>query len=136
MLKRDMLRVAKAPCKSCPYRRDVPSGVWAPEEYAKLPPYDGSMGDQIMGGGIALFDCHQQDGKLCAGWLGCHGPYNLVALRLTSCPIGPDIMTYESPIPLWGSGAAAKAHGTKRPGKDAHRMMDRLVRKFQRKKET
>jgi hypothetical protein len=30
----------KYPCPSCPYRKDVPSGVWAPEEYDKLPAYD------------------------------------------------------------------------------------------------
>jgi hypothetical protein len=59
--------VAKAPCKSCPYRRDVPSGIWHSSEYDKLPQYDGEIVDQLMKGGQALFDCHQRDGNLCAG---------------------------------------------------------------------
>lgn len=24
------------PCETCPYRRDVPSGVWSADEYRKL----------------------------------------------------------------------------------------------------
>lgn len=34
------------PCHSCPYRRDVPSGVWATEEYDKLLPYDADTASQ------------------------------------------------------------------------------------------
>ena len=33
-------RVRPKPCASCPYRCDVPSGVWHPDEYAKLEVYD------------------------------------------------------------------------------------------------
>ena len=28
--------VRSQPCSSCPYRKDVPSGVWAHHEYEKL----------------------------------------------------------------------------------------------------
>jgi hypothetical protein len=31
---------APKPCESCPYRKDVPSGVWSEGEYRKLPQYD------------------------------------------------------------------------------------------------
>ena len=40
-MNRDPVRPpAKSPCGSCPYRQDVPSGVWAASEYEKLPAYD------------------------------------------------------------------------------------------------
>lgn len=31
------LKPPKVPCGTCPYRRDVPAGIWHGEEYAKLP---------------------------------------------------------------------------------------------------
>ena len=37
---------AKNPCGSCPYRKDVPSGVWAVSEYLKLVEYDRPTGEQ------------------------------------------------------------------------------------------
>lgn len=131
------LTCAKAPCKSCPYRRDVPSGVWAAEEYDKLPVYDKSIGEQILAGAAGVFMCHQQDGKLCAGWVGCHGD-NTAALRIAARisdageNIDPSVFTYESPVPLFKSGAEAAAHGKraiKRPGERAQRTIHRLVKK-------
>ena len=102
------LTCAKSPCKSCPYRKDVPSGVWAKEEYDKLPLYDGSIIEQAMKGGIARFDCHQRDGHLCAGWVGVHGP-NSLSLRLLylNNRLDPSVFDYESPVPLFASGAEA-----------------------------
>ena len=50
------LSVAKVPCGSCPYRRDVPSGIWEQHEYDKLPEYDGQTWEQNP----ALFLCHQR----------------------------------------------------------------------------
>jgi hypothetical protein len=137
---REILTCARAPCRSCPYRRDVPSGVWAADEYDKLPGYDGTMADQITAGAAGLFMCHQQDGKLCAGWVGCHGPDNLAALRLLDLnsdrtTVDPSVWTYESPVPLFASGAAAQAHGKRairRPGKAAVRTIGRLMRKRRR----
>ncbi|MGW4372017.1 DUF6283 family protein [Nocardia takedensis] len=66
----------------CPYRRDVPSGIWDHTEYRKLRAYDNELPDQPA----ALFQSHQQDAgddrrRMCAGWVGCHGP-TLLALRL------------------------------------------------------
>lgn len=124
---------AKAPCKSCPYRRDVPSGVWAATEYAKLALYDGSMLDQLEGG-RALFMCHQNDGHLCAGWVGCHGPDNLLALRLNA--VDDSVWGYVSPVKLFKSGAQAAAHGVRaiaRPGTRAIAMIGRLARALNRR---
>ena len=131
------ITVAKAPCKSCPYRRDVPSGVWAAHEYDKLPAYDGEMGEQVAKGAGGLFYCHQDDGQLCAGWLGCHGPHKLLAVRLAAFfddgqRLAPEVLEYKSPVPLFRSGAQAAAHGKraiKRPGSRARQVVARLLRK-------
>jgi hypothetical protein len=68
---------AAHPCGSCPYR-DVPSGIWAPEEYGKLPEYDRPTAEQPT----QVFCCHQQPGRLCAGWCGCHDMAETLAVRL------------------------------------------------------
>jgi hypothetical protein len=123
----------KAPCGSCPYRKDVPSGIWSAREYDKLPAYDGEMVEQIMGGAHAPFFCHQRDGNLCAGWVACHGAVDLAALRLTRYRIDPAVFDYKSPVPVFASGAEARAHGIRdieRPGVRARRMIAGLVRKL------
>lgn len=108
---------APRPCGSCPYRQDVPSGVWHPEEYAKLPAYDRPTAEQPVG----LFLCHQTGAddpqkRVCAGWVGCHG-IELLGLRIAMVDgrmSSPEIVaaaTYSSPVPLFGSGAEAAAHG-------------------------
>jgi hypothetical protein len=126
-------RPAKAPCYSCPYRRDVAAGIWHPDEYAKLPTYDGDTGEQIMKGGIGLFFCHQRDGKLCAGWVGCHDTVHLAALRFNR--VDPATYDYESPVPLFASGAEAAEHGMSgvdNPDPKAKAAILRLLRKAQR----
>jgi hypothetical protein len=130
-----MYACAKAPCKSCPYRRDVPSGVWAAAEYDKLPGYDGEIVDQLNAKASGLFMCHQQDGKLCAGWVGCHGANNLLAIRLSASAVEESVWTYRSRVPLFKSGAQACAHGKRalrRPGPAAQRVIGRLARKARR----
>jgi len=129
---------AKAPCKSCPYRRDVPSGVWAAAEYDKLPAYDGEIVEQVINGKAGgLFYCHQNDGKLCAGWLATHGPHNLLAMRLASffgtgrVALDPALWTYRSPVPVFKTGAQAAAHGKRainRPGAKARGVVARLMK--------
>lgn len=122
----------KVPCKSCPYRRDVPSGVWAPEEYTKLPRFDGEIIEQLVSGGTGLFLCHQQNNALCSGWLGCHGPENLLALRLHSDQVEPEVFDYETSTPLFSSGTEAAEHGLRKieePDEDAERVMRRLAKK-------
>lgn len=109
---------ARRPCVSCPYRRDVPSGVWAAEEYEKLRAYDLPTMEQPPG----VFLCHQHDqgapgSRVCSGWAGCHDGDELLALRVA---VMRDTMTvetaeavrdYRSSVPLFESGDAAADHG-------------------------
>ncbi len=123
---------APNPCGSCPYRKDVPSGVWDKSEYEKLPAYDGPTFAQPPG----VFMCHQQDGRLCAGWVGCHDmgeslAFRIAANRLSSAEAA-EILNYKTDVPLFKSGAAAAAHGMKairRPGRRARAVMDNLMSK-------
>lgn len=126
---------AKAPCGSCPYRRDVPAGVWSADEYAKLPRYDGETFEQLKAGAMGLFFCHQQDGKLCAGWVGCHDMHHALAVRLH--PVDPMVFDYESPVPLFASGAEAAAHGLSgvdNPDASARALIAKLDRKLNSEK--
>ncbi|WP_232530486.1 MULTISPECIES: DUF6283 family protein [Mycobacteriaceae] len=108
---------APQPCASCPYRRDVPSGIWAAEEYAKLPAYDADTPFQPP----HLFLCHQTSAdnpraRVCAGWVGCHGS-DLLALRLAAARgiiDGTELdinRTTDTSVALFSSGADAADHG-------------------------
>jgi len=113
----------------------VPSGVWHPEEYAKLPQYDGETGDQPP----HLFVCHQQDGRLCAGWCGTHDMSQNLALRfaehfghLTAEEV-EEVLDYSTAVPLWSSGAEAAQHGLAEvdtPSPAAQKKIDRLSRRL------
>lgn len=125
---------APNPCGSCPYRLDVPSGVWSPEEYEKLPVFDDPQNPSAWG----LFLCHQQDGRLCAGWTACHDMDENIGLRLavmsgTMSPEDADAARdYSTPVPIFESGAEAAAHGMREietPSIGARRVVDRLVQK-------
>jgi len=119
-----------APCGTCPYRRDVPAGIWHPTEYAKLPGYDGEMLDQLAARALGLFFCHQNDGHLCAGWAGCHDMTELVATRIHE--VDPATFDYASPVPLFASGAEAAAHGLSgvaNPSDAARFAIDKLSRR-------
>ncbi|WP_281186788.1 DUF6283 family protein [Nocardia mikamii] len=129
---------APRPCSSCPYRRDVPSGVWDAGEYDKLREYDREMSDQPL----ALFQCHQTDAdsdlrRVCAGWVGCHGD-DLLALRLALIQrrISPAVFEaavgYRSPTPLFESGTEAAEHGQRdigAPGPAAVHTMAKIIRR-------
>lgn len=126
------------PCASCPYRRDVPSGIWDASEYAQLPLYD----EPTFAQPTALFLCHQHDraddgARVCGGWAGCHDGDNLLALRVavSSGEITVDtadaIRDYISPVPLFASGAEAAAHGVRelhQPGVAARDAMAKITR--------
>lgn len=121
------IKAPPVPCGSCPYRRDVPSGIWEKAEYDKLPSYDGQTWEQSP----ALFLCHQQNGCLCGGWLACHGPRELLALRIPA-NIDPAVFDYQTNIPVFGSGAEARAHGIRdiqKPATRARKMIDGMIRK-------
>jgi hypothetical protein len=124
-LAKDTVTVAKRPCGSCPYRRDVPSGVWAESEYDKLPDYDAPTWSQPLG----LFMCHQRDGCLCAGWLACHGR-ELLAVRLARDTVDPAVHGYTTDVPVFASGAEAAAHGKRgidRPDPKAKKLVAKLL---------
>jgi hypothetical protein len=109
---------APRPCTTCPYRRDVPAGIWSREENEKLPLYDLPTWLQPL----RLFLCHQHRPDavrhpVCGGWAGCHDADELLALRLA---VGDGTMmletayavrAYVSPVPLFASGAEAARHG-------------------------
>jgi hypothetical protein len=126
---------AKNPCGSCPYRRDVPSGVWSEEEYEKLPTFDGPTFEQPP----SVFLCHQQDGRLCAGWTAVHDMDESMGLRIACSTerITPEdmdaIRDYTTTTPLFASGAEAAAHGMEEvftPGEDAAKVIRKLKRRI------
>lgn len=127
------IRINRAPCASCPYRRDVPSGIWSSEEYEKILRYDNETWQQPP----RAFLCHQADGCLCRGWLDVHGS-GLLGLRI-ACAIGtldPEAVSKaldEDPAtPVFASAAEAAKHGRraiKRPGKKAREMVSKLEKK-------
>jgi hypothetical protein len=128
-----VLPPAPSPCGSCPYRRDVPSGVWSADQYALLPGYDRDTWAQPTRG----FLCHRATGHLCAGWVGCHDMDENLALRLSLArgEISPDlyeaILAYRSPVALFTSGAQACAHGLAdiaNPGPAAQALAVKLLR--------
>ncbi|MFD8046469.1 DUF6283 family protein [Streptomyces chartreusis] len=128
---------APRPCDSCPYRRDVPSGIWAREEYDKLRRFDAPTAEQPS----RLFQCHQADAdsatrRICAGWAGCHGD-RLLGLRVALIEGRIDEATfaaaagYESPVALFGSGSEAADHGQADigwPGGEAGRLIGKITR--------
>lgn len=126
-----MISVAKRPCGSCPYRKDVPSGIWAQEEYDKLPAYDGPTAMQDP----HAFMCHQRTGNLCAGWLACHGTYGptaLIAVRLLSFfgNVSDAVWDYVTDVPVFKSGAEAREHGMRdidKPGMQARKLVTKLT---------
>ncbi len=129
-----MSHVRSRPCSACPYRRDVPSGVWSAQDYDKLAAYDRPTGEQP----INAFSCHATPEHFCAGWAQVHtsrGPENdLLALRLAAV-MGHDVRTPAPSIPLFDSGTAAAEHGKRdiaNPSPEAVRTMQTLLRKYGR----
>lgn len=117
------------PCGSCPYRRDVPSGLWDASEYEKLPKYD-DMNDPES---WSVFQCHQQNGHACAGWVGVHDMENSIGLRLAvsseTVKDWDSFVDYETDVPLFDSGAEASEHGMREidnPSPEGQRAIDRL----------
>lgn len=134
----EQIRINRAPCASCPYRKDVPSGIWSTEEYDKIIPFDNETWMQPP----RVFMCHQADGCLCRGWLDVHGG-DLLGLRL-ACSKG-EIDTEEvakaldekPATPMFASAAEAAMHGRKainRPGRKALQMVAKIEKKRGRTK--
>lgn len=129
----DILAPTTNPCGSCPYRKDVPSGVWDVEEYAKLPGYDQDTQEQPP----HVFMCHQQNGHLCAGWVAVHDMDNSLGLRLAQSfgMIDPEeatkVLTYTTQVHLFSSGEEAAAHGLhdRQPGAKAQATITKIKRR-------
>lgn len=122
--------IRPAPCEACPYRKDVPSGIWAPHEYMKLHDYDKPTHEQPP----ASFACHAGPDQMCHGWAVVHsnrGHENqLLALRIRGITVVP-----KAAVPLFKSGTDAAVHGlrdVRRPKKAARDMMDKLLGKHPR----
>lgn len=126
-----MTAVRREPCSACPYRQDVPSGVWQSHEYEKLRPYDLPTGEQPFG----TFGCHATPEHHCHGWAVVHTSrgheFDLLALRL----FGLDGEIPEPFVPLFESGNDAADHGQADiddPSPEARATIDRLTRKYPR----
>lgn len=125
-------RPRKNPCASCPYRKNVPSGIWDECEYEKLPRYDGEMHEQSA---TAVFMCHQNDdGSVCSGWLAHRDPADMLAVRigLLQGEMDPVCLDYSTDVELFESGTAAAEHGMKdieKPSPAAIGVMDKIERK-------
>lgn len=127
----DKIHVRPRPCASCPYRRDVPSGVWAASEYEKLRGYDGTIDEQVMAGAFGVFHCHQGNNEVCAGWAGCHDMDENLAIRLHGSLVDPAVFDYMSPVPLFSSGNEAADHGERdieNPTPKAKKAMEKIAR--------
>jgi len=126
--------VRKTPCASCPYRRGVPSGVWAASEYAKLEKYDGEIYEQVGNQAGGLFFCHSDNQDLCAGWVGHRkDPVDLLALRLALSDGRVDLsaIDYRTDVPLFESGKEAAAHGIadiRNPSTEAQKVIEKITR--------
>ncbi|WIB65271.1 DUF6283 family protein [Curtobacterium sp. MCBD17_040] len=119
------------PCASCPFRRDVPSGVWAADEYDKLTRYDGPTYEQSP----RVFMCHQgRRNEVCSGWLGhTDEPWEMLAVRIgvLDGSLDPSCAEYTTTVPLFPSGTAAAEHGKREmlsPGADAARTIDKVTK--------
>lgn len=126
-----MTKIRAMPCEACPYRRDVPSGVWAFHEYEKLRAYDLPTPAQPY----ATFACHASPEAHCHGWAVVHmnrgHDHELVALR-----IWPQDGPIPQPVvPLFRSGNEAADHGQKdieHPSPEAGVAVERLLHKHPR----
>lgn len=132
-----MTEVRREPCSSCPYRRDVPSGLWAASEYEKLIPYDAPTWAQPLN----AFSCHATPDFYCNGWAIVSG-YDSMALRVaeTRNPLrqlsGDGAFVIPEPtVPLFATHTEAAEHGLRdveHPKDEAIEAVTRLRRKYQR----
>lgn len=127
--------IRSQPCSACPYRRDVSSGLWSPEDYDKLRPYDRSTGEQPP----QPFSCHATPEHLCHGWAVVHSnrghECELLALRLLEFQSGEPIDVPPAGAPLFDSGTQAADHGMAEiahPSIEAYRTGSRLLAKYRR----
>lgn len=121
------LHVAPRPCTTCPYRRDTPAGIWAPEEYEKLARYD----DEPL---LATFLCHQTNATgiptACRGWLSVHCESVAARMAVMQGRVTNDQRYAEVDVDLYANGREARdagMAGVEHPDEAAQRAMDRLL---------
>lgn len=119
------------PCSACPYRRDVPSGVWINDEYDKLRPYDNPTHAQPFEG----FACHATPEYFCHGWAVVHSnrghEHMLLSLRVVEATQGHPVVIPDAVVPLFGSAAQAADYGQRdvmTPSPAAGVVANKLVR--------
>ena len=119
------------PCGSCPYVKGTPAGIWAAEEYEKLPAYDADTPHQPT----AIFYCHQRTGCICGGWLLTHDRNHLLSLRLApvfGVDLDDSVWTYNPEgVEVFASGKEACDYGLSgvdAPSEEAQRKMRGLIR--------
>ncbi len=124
----EKLLVANRPCNTCPYRCDTPSGVWAVEEYLKLPGYDNNTN-------LGTFLCHQTNATgrttVCRGWLSVHAESVAARMAVLNGSVTDEERLAPSEVELYPSGLAAGRAGLKgvrRPSREARASIDRLAR--------
>jgi hypothetical protein len=116
---------------ACPYRRDVPSGVWSAHEYDKLAEYDRETFSSPPG----AFMCHATPEVHCHGWVVVHGRQDHAHEPLAFRLAGIDPSTVEEHTPLFSSGAEAAEHGKRdieNPSDEARAVVERLQGKCDR----
>lgn len=120
--------VPTAPCSTCPYRRDTPPGIWAPDEYEKLPAFDAEPPD----GPDRVFLCHHTHrlGRetVCRGWLAVHPDSMAVRLAIVRGELPPAPWP-DVAVELYASGQEARDAGLVDgpPDPDAFRAQVRLL---------
>jgi Family of unknown function (DUF6283) len=125
-----MTKIRSESCTACPYRRDVPSGVWAAKEYDKLADYDAPIGEQPVG----AFMCHATPEVFCHGWAVVQDRQSnghVLALRLDP----PENDIPPEGVPLFSSGTEAAEHGKRdieNPSEEAKAIAQRLMGKYER----
>lgn len=137
------LHAAPLPCVSCPYRKDVPSGVWSEDEYAKLTDYDpiwmtwpNGKSHLMPSSLIAVFHCHQENSTgiptVCRGWLSVHDDCIAVRLALADGRLTEEQVDAPVAVELFATGEEAAEHGMADyydPGPEARDMQTKLLRR-------
>lgn len=130
------MKARPKPCQFCPYRRDVPSGIWHADEYAKLIEYDRPTAEQPF----RQFACHAQPECVCTGWLvvGMKQPHDKALIALRLFPVdGQDDIACD--VPLFDTGTQAALHGLSglsAPSGDAQAAIASLNRQIGKRKST
>ena len=124
------LNCAPNPCNSCPYRKDTPPGIWAREEYDKLPAWD----DKMSFAGV--FHCHNAPDAVCRGWLEVH--QDNLSVRLTTFRINwDDSNSQPTKVALYASGEEARRagiKGIKRPSLRARLKIGQILARRRKRK--